>query len=81
MSDVERVADAHMIQGAVAFALATEEARLEHIVGLTQWLASPSHPTLMTRQHWLVDRLFSMTPGVSHTLSGPASLLTPTSRR
>jgi NAD(P)H dehydrogenase (quinone) len=86
LSDVERVADAlkdvqrayycppldpFMIQGAVAFAVAAKEARLEHIVGLTQWLASPSHPSLMTRQHWLVDRLFSMTPGVAHTIVNP----------
>jgi NAD(P)H dehydrogenase (quinone) len=86
MSDVERVADAlkdvqrayycppfdpYMIQGAVAFAVAAKEARLEHIVGMTQWLASPSHPALMTRQHWLVDRLFSMTPGVAHTIVRP----------
>src|SRR5262249_61430355 len=42
-----------------------------HIVGLTQWLASPSHPSLMTRQLWLVDRLFSMTPGVAHTIVRP----------
>ncbi|HEX8882804.1 MAG TPA: NmrA family NAD(P)-binding protein, partial [Candidatus Acidoferrum sp.] len=86
MSDVERVADAlkdvqrayycppfdpYMIQGAVAFAVAAKEARLEHIVGLTQWLASPSHPSLMTRQLWLVDRLFSMTPGVAHSIVRP----------
>src|SRR5207302_9747502 len=86
MSDVERVAEAlkdvqrayycppldpYMIQGAAAFAVAAKEARLEHIVGLTQWLASPSHPSLMTRQHWLVHRLFSMTPGVAHTLVNP----------
>jgi uncharacterized protein YbjT (DUF2867 family) len=86
MSDVERVADAlkdvqrayycppldpYMIQGAVAFAVAAKEARLEHIVGVTQWLASPSHPSLMTRQSWLVDRLFSMTPGVAHTIVNP----------
>jgi len=85
-SDVERVSDAlkdvqrayfcppfdpYMIQGGVAFAIAAKEARLEHIVGLTQWLASPSHPSLMTRQHWLVDRLFSMTPGVAHTIVRP----------
>ena len=59
MSDVERVGNAlkdvqrayfcppfdpYMVQGAVAFAVAAKEARLEHIVGLTQWLASPSHP-------------------------------------
>src|SRR6266849_887936 len=60
-----------MIQGAVAFAVAAKEARLEHIVGLTQWLSSPSHPALMTRQLWLVDRLFSMTPGVAHTIVRP----------
>src|SRR5215510_12656472 len=86
MSDVEPVADAlkdvqrayycppfdpYMIQGAVAFALAAREARLEHIVGLTQWLASPSHPSLMTRQHWLVDRLFSLTPAMAHTIVSP----------
>ena len=60
-----------MIQGAVAFAVAAKEARLEHIVGMTQWLASPSHPSLATRQSWLVDRLFSMTPGVAHTIVSP----------
>src|ERR1700704_4726202 len=80
--DVERVADAlkdvqrayycppfdpYMIQGAVAFAVAARESGLEHIVGLTQWLSSPSHPTLMTRQHWLVDQLFSMMPGITQT--------------
>ena len=86
MSDVERVVDAlddvqrayycppidpYAIQGAVAFAIAAKDARLEQIVGLTQWLASPSHPSLMTRQHWLIDHLFSMTPGVAHTIVSP----------
>jgi NAD(P)H dehydrogenase (quinone) len=86
MSDVERVIEAmkdvqgayycppfdpYMIQGAVALAVAAREARVEHIVSLTQWLASPSHPSLMTRQLWLADRLFAMTPGVAHTLVNP----------
>src|SRR6266404_6046958 len=86
MSDVERVANAlkdvqrayycppidpYMIQGAAAFAVAAKEARLEQIVGMTQWLASPSHPSLMTRQHWLVDQVFAMTPGVAHTILAP----------
>jgi NAD(P)H dehydrogenase (quinone) len=86
MSDVERVAEAlkdvqrayycppfgpYMIQGAVAFAVAAQQARLEHIVGLTQWLSSPSHPDLMTRQHWLIDRLFPLMPRVTHTTINP----------
>src|SRR3974390_3647372 len=65
MSDVERVADAlkdvqrayfcppfdpYMIQGAVAFAVAAGEARLEHIVGPNQWLARPSPPPLTPPQ-------------------------------
>src|SRR5260370_20028111 len=86
MSDGERVADAlkdvqrayycppydpYMIQGAVAFAVAAKEARLEQIVSLTQWLASPSHPSLMSRQSWLADRLFSMTPRLAPTIVNP----------
>lgn len=86
MSDVERIVDAlddvqrayycppidpYTIQGAVAFAIAAKEAGLEHIVSLTQWLASPSHPSLMTRQSWMIDHLFSMTPGIAHTIVNP----------
>ena len=68
MSDVDRVADALKdvrrywsallcirSSGGVAFAVVAKDAQLEHIVGLTQWLASPSHPSLMTPQSWLVD--------------------------
>jgi uncharacterized protein YbjT (DUF2867 family) len=86
LCDVERVSEAlknvqrayfcppydpFMIQGAVAFAIAAQQARLEHIVGMSQWLASPSHPSLMTRQSWLAERLFSMTPGITHTIVNP----------
>jgi NAD(P)H dehydrogenase (quinone) len=86
MSDVERIAEAlrdvqrayycppfdpFMIQGAAAFTVAARESRVEHVVSLTQWLASPSHPALTTRQLWLADRLFAMTPGIGHTIVQP----------
>ncbi len=61
----------YMIQSAAAFAVAAREANLETLVGLSQWLASPSHPSLATRQNWLVDHLFSMIPGVGHTVVNP----------
>ncbi|MGE0283483.1 MAG: NmrA family NAD(P)-binding protein, partial [Rhizobiaceae bacterium] len=61
----------YMVQSATAFALAAREARLEAIVGLTQWLASRSHPSLATRQNWLVDHLFSMLPGIAHVSVNP----------
>src|SRR5260370_4817265 len=60
-----------MIEGWGALGGAAKEARVEHIGGMTQWLASPSHPSVMTRQHWLVDRLFSAIPGVAHTIIKP----------
>ena len=63
--------DPYMIQGAAAFAVAAREAKLEAIVGLSQWLANPEHPALATRQHWLVDKLFATLPGTALTVVAP----------
>ncbi len=60
-----------MIHSAVAFASAARAARLEVIVGLSQWLASPSHPSLLTRQHWLADQMFEDLPGVGYIKLNP----------
>jgi NAD(P)H dehydrogenase (quinone) len=60
-----------MIQGAAAFALAARDAQLEQVVQMSQWLSSPWHPSLLTRQLWLVDRLFAEIPGVAHTILNP----------
>jgi uncharacterized protein YbjT (DUF2867 family) len=86
ISDAERVADAMrgvqraywlppydpaMLTGAAVFVTAAREARLEAIVSLSQWLASPNHPAFLTRQHWLADRIFAMLPNVAQTLVNP----------
>ena len=63
--------DPYMIQGAVAFAAAARAASLEAVVCLSQWLASPSHPALATRQLWLADHLFSTLPNVACTIVNP----------
>ena len=65
------VFDPFMIQGAVAFAAAAREAGLEQVVQMSQWLSSPHHPSLATRQTWLADQLFDMLPGVAHTIVNP----------
>lgn len=63
--------DPYMIQGATAFAVADRQAGLEAVVGLSQWLANPVHPSLLSRQHWLVDRMFESLPGIACTTVRP----------
>ena len=60
-----------MLQSAMAFAVAAREAKLESIVQMGQWLSNPVHPALGTRQTWLIDQMFSMVPGVAHTIVNP----------
>jgi uncharacterized protein YbjT (DUF2867 family) len=60
-----------MIEAAAVFADAAREARLEAIVGLSQWLASCEHPSLHTRQIWEVERMFSAIPSVAHVNLNP----------
>lgn len=61
----------YMIQRAMAFAWAAREAKLEHIVQMSQWTSHRAHPTAMTQQTWLVDQHFANLPGVAHTLFNP----------
>lgn len=61
----------YMIQSAVAFAVAARAAKLESIVLMSQWLSSPAHPALMTRQTWLADNIFSLLPETALTILNP----------
>lgn len=61
----------YMIQSATAFAVAAQAAKLEAIVGLSQWLASPNHPSLHTRQIWLIEQLFSTLPNIAYVNVNP----------
>ncbi len=61
----------HATQAAAAFAVAARQAGLEAIVQISQWLSHSSHPSIMTRETWLVDHLLSMIPGVAHVIVNP----------
>src|SRR5246127_3501707 len=61
----------HVLDSAVAFAVAARRAGVEAVVALGQWLASPEHPALMTRQHWLTDKLFALLPNTAHVAVDP----------
>jgi NAD(P)H dehydrogenase (quinone) len=61
----------HALDSAVAFAVAARRSGVEAVVALGQWLASPEHPSLMTRQAWLTDRLFELLPDTAHVAVDP----------
>ncbi len=61
----------HMLDSATAFAVAAQEAGLEALVVLSQWLASASHPSILTRQHFLADRMFAAVSGIAHVTVNP----------
>jgi NAD(P)H dehydrogenase (quinone) len=71
MFDPDQLYDPYMIQSVAAFAAAARGAKLEAVVSLGQWLASPVHPSLSTRQAWLMDQIFSMLPGIAHVRVNP----------
>jgi uncharacterized protein YbjT (DUF2867 family) len=60
-----------MTQAANAFAVAAKASKLEAVVQLSQWLSHRSHPSILTRETWLVDNLFSMIPGVAQVIVNP----------
>src|SRR5271163_2676245 len=61
----------HVLDSAVAFAVAARRAGVEAVVALGQWLASPEHPSLMTRHAWLTDKLFELLPDTAHVAVDP----------
>lgn len=59
------------LDAATVFACAAEEARVETIVTMSQWLADPDHPSLHTRRTWLADQVFAWMPTVGTVTVNP----------
>jgi len=51
----------------VAFVTAAEEANLEHVVYMSQWLSVENHHSDNTKQHWLSDEVIKMHRTVKYT--------------
>lgn len=56
--------------GAV-FAAAAQEARLEHVVMLGQWLSQPDHPSVFTRDVWLSEAMLRALPDTTLSVVNP----------
>ncbi len=61
------------LDSAVTFAVAARRSGVEAVVALGQWLASPEHPSLMTRHAWLTDKLFELLPDTAHVAVDPGT--------
>ena len=53
------------------FATAVDEAKIEHVVVLTQWLSSNTNPSIYTKEHWLVDQTFKRLTNTKVTFLNP----------
>jgi len=61
----------HAVHAAAAFAAAARDSGLEAIVQMSQWLSQPAHPSILTRETWLIDRMFGAMPNVAHVIVNP----------
>ena len=55
----------------IAFAITAADAKLELVVGITQWLAQPQHPSIATRESYMSNQILSWMPGVDLVLVNP----------
>jgi uncharacterized protein YbjT (DUF2867 family) len=55
----------------VAFVTAAEEAQLEHVVYITEWLGTQDHPAMNTKEHWLAKQVVKMHKTVNYTFVNP----------
>ncbi|MBI1191341.1 MAG: NAD(P)H-binding protein [Tepidisphaera sp.] len=61
----------HMLHMAEVFAQAARANGVNAIIEMTQWLSNPDHPSLATRQSWLITRMLASLPGVAHVVVNP----------
>ncbi len=59
------------LRRAALFAACAEEARLEAVVILSQWISDPLHPAVHSREKWLTSKMFGWLPDVPSVIVNP----------
>jgi NAD(P)H dehydrogenase (quinone) len=59
------------LRRAALFAAAAQEAKLEFVAVLSQWLADPLHPAIHAREKWLSGKIMEWMPGVATVTVNP----------
>lgn len=54
----------NVLHGTMLFAVAAEEAKLEVVALMSQWTPHASHPSVITREHWLSNQIYRWMPSV-----------------
>ncbi len=54
----------NLLHGTMLFALAAEEATLEVVALMSGWNPHPTHPVLLTREHWIANNIYRWMPTV-----------------
>ena len=55
---------ANLLNGAMLFAIAAEEAKLEVVALMSGWNPHSTHPSIVTREHWIANQLYRWMPSV-----------------
>lgn len=55
---------ANLLHSSMLFALAAEEAKLEVVALLSGWNPHATHPSIVTREHWITNNLYRWMPSV-----------------
>lgn len=61
----------NLLHGTMMFALAAEEARLESLALISGWNPHPTHPSVLTREHWIANNVARWMPTVDVTYINP----------
>jgi NAD(P)H dehydrogenase (quinone) len=59
------------LRRATLFATAAQEAKLDCVVVLSQWVADPLHPAVHAREKWLTGKIMEWMPGVDTITVNP----------
>jgi len=54
----------NLLHNAMLFAIAAEEAKLEVVALMSGWNPHPTHPSVITREHWIANQLYRWMPSV-----------------
>ena len=59
------------LRRASLFAAAAQDAKLEVVVALSQWVADPNHPATHAREKWLSEKIFHWAPNLDVVTINP----------